>query len=225
MKYTFSVILTASMLLAYGCSNSTTDPGQSTPVHKTPFTFHKPRLGATFTITSSGPIDTTFTYTVTDTTASIGGKSGALKFEGYYSNPFYINYYDNGDIDIAGSFDYVFGRNSWTSFPLSLDLGNKMEVYSHDSIISNPNPNDTRQVQRDTFFVTGKETLTIGGKPIDCITATRVLFYQLTSIKYGFPTSSSLIVYYWYAPSLGYWAKEQTTYGGTTTFIMIDFTL
>lgn len=172
-----------------------------------------------------GSIDTMYIFTVTDTALTLGGKTGVLKFEGYYK-PFFISYRDNGDIVIAGNFDYIAGRDNWTWYPLSLDAGLKAEAYSHDSLISNPDPNDTRQVIRDTLFVTGRETLTIKGMPVECIKAVRTYYYELTGLKYGFKIKDALHVDYWYAPSLGYWAKVNINDKGfIDTFTLIDFTL
>lgn len=226
----FLLICFTALAFLSGCSNPAA-PVDNTPPHQTPFVFHKPRLGATFTMMAennppSTGLDTTFVFTVTDTALTIGGKA-ALKVNGYFRNDsFYISYRDNGDIDIAGSTDYIFGRDSWTWYPLSVDPGHGFEAYYHDSLISNPDPKDTRAVKRDTLIVFGKETLMIKGQPIECIKLSRRMYYELTSVKFGFKTGSSLQVDYWYAPSIGYWAKEYIKYGGReTTFTMIDYTL
>ncbi len=229
MKFPHIFVL-ALLVAAGGCSNPA-EP-DNTPPHQTPFAFHKPRLGATFTMQASNnppsaSLDTTFIFTITDTNVSLGGKTGARRFAGYFRNDsFTVAYRDNGDIDIAGSNDYIFGRKSWTWYPLSADPGHGIEAYFHDSLISNPDPQDTRAISRDTLIVKGKETLMIKGQPIECIKLARRMYYELTSLRFGFKTSSTLQADYWYAPSIGYWAKEYVKYGGMeTTFTLIDFTL
>src|SRR5437879_5902947 len=67
------------------------------PPAETQFVFHKPRLGATFTMKAIdrtyGNItsDTTFVFTVSDTAATHDGKSGVLELDGYY-RPFFVSY-------------------------------------------------------------------------------------------------------------------------------------
>ena len=206
--------LVAAFALSTGCSNPSTPANSAgTPPHETPFAFHKPRFGATFTMQAvnnppSHGLDTTFLFTVTDTAVAIGGKTGVCKFKGYFRNDsFYIAYRDNGDIDIAGETDYIFGRKTFTWYPLAADQGVGAEAFYHDSLISNPDPQDTRQVERDTVIILGKETLIIKGQPVECIKLARRMYYELTLVKYGLKSGSALEADYWYAPSLGYWAK------------------
>jgi hypothetical protein len=219
-----------------GCTKSTspTEPPSTTqPAPTTPFAFHKPRLGATLTmramIDTNDRVasDTNFLFTVTDTAATQFGKSGVLQFDGYYGHPFYISYRANGDIDILGNTDYIFSRrNTWVWYPLALSAGASTQTYTHDSLISNPDPNDTRQLEHDTVIVTGKETLTIQGQPVECIKAVLHSNYTLTNIQYGFTVGNTFVVEYWYAPSIGYWAKERyTDKSGHITFTLVDYTL
>ena len=148
----------------------------------------------------SPSLDTTFLFTVTDTALAIGGKTGVCKFTGYFRNgSFFVAYRANGDIDIAGSTDYIFGRNTLTQYPLAADQGIGVEAYYHDSLISNPDPQDTRKVERDTVIILGKETLMIKGQPVECIKLARRMYLELTSIKFGFKIPSTLEADYWYS--------------------------
>ena len=170
--------------------------------------------------------DTNFLFTVSDTAATQFGKSGVVRFDGYYSQPFFISYRSKGDIDILGSTDYIFGRrNTWLWYPLALSAGASEQTFTHDSLISNPDPNDTRQVDRDTIIVTVKETLTIKGQPVECIKAILHSNLSLTNLKFGFTLGDTFVVEYWYAPSIGYWAKERyTDKSGDITFTLVDHT-
>ncbi|MFI5263882.1 MAG: hypothetical protein ACHQM6_05150, partial [Candidatus Kapaibacterium sp.] len=170
-----------------GCSKSSSPTDSTPPITETTFAFHKPRLGATFTMQASrtaGPgYDTTYVFTVTDTATSQAGKSNVLQLNGYYQYPFYISYRANGDIDIWGSSDYIFGRDLWTWYPLGLANGEGTETFRHDSVISNPDPNDTRQLERDMVTGKGKDTLIIKGQPVECIRVQLASNYTLTDLK------------------------------------------
>ncbi len=201
------------------------------PPVETPFAFHKPRLGATFTMMainrSFGTItsDTTFVFTVVDTSAVHNGKSNVLEFDGYY-RPFFVSYRPSGDIDISGDPDYIFGRESWTWWSLAVPENVIAQTWRHDSIISNPDPNDTRQIERDTNIVTGKDTLYIQGHYVECIKLTLLSNYTLISVQFGFKNGSTAKMEYWYAPSLGYWAKEHYSDGSTDiTFQLTAYSL
>ena len=214
----------------FGC-NSPSSPLEKSNIEpvEMPFPFHKPNLGATFTMQAlrNGSIDTTFHFTIADTSANFAGKSGVVEFAGYY-RPFYISYRPSGDIDMWESGDYIYGRNNWMWFPLAVLDGQRAQTYSHDSLISNPNPNDTKQLLRDTVTVVGKEILMINGKPIECIriVLTATITLQSLTLPFPFSVTSSLKIDYWYAPSIGYWAKEHIKYGADDiTFTLIDYTL
>lgn len=225
--YCFFALLLASI---FGCK-SASSPLVTYEVEeiyvKKPFPFHKPNLGATFAMQAlrNGNIDSTYHFTITDTAATHDGKSGVVEFTGYY-RPFYISYHPSGAIYIWGSGDYIFGRNSWTSYPFAVKDGAKIETYSHDSIVSISKPNDTKKIERDTMTVVGWDTLMINSKAVECVRIELKTTLSLKSIASSFTSTSSLKIDYWYAPSIGYWAKEHTKHGADDiTFTLIDYTL
>jgi hypothetical protein len=226
IRFFVAFLLFASMV---SCHNSTS-PTEVTDT-PTPFSFHKPRLGATFTIEAtiqnSDTItsDTTFVYRVADTNAAQDGRSGVSAISGYYF-PFWVSYSSTGDIYVWGNSDFIFGRNDWTWYPLSHSPGAKLQTYYHDSIISNPDPNDTRAVTTDIFSVVGNETLMIKGQPVECIKGVLTETYTLTNLQFNFTITSTESVAYWYAPSIGYWAKVQSGLGPDEyTFRLTDYSL
>jgi len=230
MKHSLTFLIVVVVALFAGC-DSTTDPGTSGTNNGTSFTFHKPTVGSTFTMRfttdSAGAInmDTTFLYEVLDANAAHAGRSGLNKMtNGFTIAPFYVAYDSDGDIDIWGGADIIYGRYDWMSYPLTLNAGAKRGVYFHDSVITlGGGPGQAREVKTDTFTVIAKETLQIKGQPVECIKAKLTTTYTLTDLTYGFTTSSALYIFYWYAPSLGFWAKWEFTQGPYTwRYTMID---
>ena len=198
----------------------------------TSFTFTKPLLGATFTyhftIDSLGKItdDTTFTYEVTNVNASHAGKSSLVEMlNGISIAPFYISYAQTGDLSIWGYPDIIYGRNEWVPYPYTLNAGSRRSIYFHDSVVEISSTSQARQIKADTFMVIAKEPIQVKGVPIESIKSKLSSTYSLTDLTFGFTTSSTLSILYWYAPSLGFWTKWEFTQGPYTwRYVMISHT-
>jgi len=229
MQHSLKLLIVITVVVLAGCDSST-GPGTSGTTGSTPFTFHKPTAGSTFTMRfttdSAGMLyqDTTFVYEVLEVNTAFAGRSGLNKMSnGYSILPFYVAYDSDGDFDIWGGADIIYGRYDWMAYPYTLNAGLKRGVYFHDSVITLGSSGQAREVKTDTFTVVAKETLQVKGQPVECIKSKLMTVYSLTDLTFGFTTSSALTILYWYAPSLGFWAKWEFTQGPYTwRYTMID---
>jgi hypothetical protein len=231
MKHSLKLFIVAVVAMLAGCDSSTdSGPDTSGTNGGTPFTFHKPTAGSTFTVRfttdSAGAInqDTTFVYVVLNSNAQHAGRSGLNEMSnGYSMLPFYVAYDSDGDVDIWGGADIIYGRYDWMAYPYTLNVGQKRGVYFHDSVITLASSSEAQEVKTDTFMVIGKESLQVKGQSVECIKSKLTVVYSLTNLTFGFTTSTALTIFYWYAPSLGFWAKWEFTQGPYTwRYTMID---
>lgn len=230
MRQLFILASLILMLACVGCDSEGGGGPTDGSSNSTPFLFTKPSLGSTFTyqftIDSAGrtTADTTFIYEVTNVNASHAGKTGLVEMmNGISIYPFYVSYAATGDLAIWGNPDIIYGRDEWIAYPYTLNAGGRRTIYFHDSVIELGSGSQARAIKADSFMVITKEPVQVKGVPVESIKSKLTSTYTLTDLTFGFTTSSSFSVYYWYAPSLGFWTKWEFTQGPYTwRYTMID---
>jgi hypothetical protein len=187
------------------------------PVPPPPPAFASAHVGSSFlyrewSVDSLGrrTVVDTFRYTVVALDISALGKTHVTQFmfAPYNTDPFFVNYEPNGDIEIYESN----GSGGGTWLPIPLTSKGQTTTVTKDTV-----ENGSSHVTTETYTYAGTEDITVGTQTFR---NTVKILGKTTNLENGLDQNPQPVTTIWFSPDLGWYIKASTpaysAYGSTS---------